>query len=914
MMRGFLTLLLLVIANNLSVTADGHPRRIRNFTNRQLATTTLTDFSRGDDGFVWIGTGTGLLRFDGSNFDSFFYDDANPRSLSDNRVNKLLHDSHSRLWVATCEGLNLYNPDSDDFTRVSLPGIEFNGYISDLCECSDGTVAFVAAGIGVYKVSPSDSILSAVKIELPGGTNINSIVESSSRKLVCGTHGGTLMTVDDDGSVKIDKITDGYIRFLISRKDGDILVFCSETLLKWRASDGTISRIEIDGNTFPTLTSATLRKDGSIIAAAEKQGIFVLAKNGNRLEPERDIKIPASTREAHISALYEDSEQNLWIGVPRYGAIMAAAEEPDYEHIDISEATGSLYTGPILTVADEGTLWCGLSDGRLLNIDRQGNIKSTRRFSNAVTSLLHTADGRLLAGIDHEGLYEINASSGKDRLIFRPEGKYQGSSIASDSHGNIYFGVLGGGVAAVDSSTGTAEMLPLGNKGSNLIWVSSLFCDSRDRLWIGMYGSLAVYDTATKEIIHLSQRYPQLCKGVHNSIGEDANGNVWSATSNGVYIINPEDWSYRHLSVKDGLPDMFLSSIAFDTEGNAWIGCHEEIAQVDSAFHIRTHKFRGNIDDFGFSCSTINQAKVILSGNRGVTVFDPARLNPPHAPSKPSVSGLFLDGNRITKNSFRRDGKPYLTKSGEINLSHDNGNLTIRLAGKDFTRGENRTYMWCMPGMYDSWTQLPSGISTLALPHLPPGTHSIQIKAKEDTLESEPLEVTVIVSAPWYLTLTAKIIYAILIFAIPLLAWLYYMEKKRQRIKQEKIKYIVDTTEEMWQPVMKGNDEKLIKRISDTVNENLHDSAFNVEKLGEEVGMSRAHLNRKMKELFGMSPSEFLRNARMKQACELLKNDDLDISQVAFRVGFCTQAHFANSFKRFTGMPPSDYRASQKGD
>lgn len=912
-MRNFLILLLLVIANSFSaINADARPHRIRHFTNRQLATTTLTDFCKDDDGFIWIGTGTGLLRFDGSNFDSFFYDDSNPHSLSDNRVNKLLHDSHSRLWVATCEGLNLYVPESDDFTRISLPGIEFNGYISDLCECSDGSVAFIAAGIGVYKVSPSDSTLSAVRIDLPEGINVNSIIESSSRRLICGTHDGKMVIIDKHGSTRREKISDSYIRFLITDSCGGILAFCAGNIVKWDENTGIKEIIKTSDHLNPYFTKAILRKDGSVIAASEKHGLYFLKKNDDKLQPASEFKIPSNRLDASISALYEDPNRNLWIGIPRYGALMEMSEEPDYEHIALSEVIENFHAGPTLTIADENALWCGLSDGRLLKIDLSGKHLSTRRFSNSISSLYRSMNGKILAGVDHEGLYEIDTAGQGKKLLFRPEGKFQGSSIACDLNGTIYFGLLGGGVTAINPGSGAAEMLTLEN--NNLIWISSLFCDSHNRLWIGMYGSLVVHDLNTKETIYLSHRYPQLCKGVHNSIAEDGNGKVWSATSNGLFIINPENWTYRHISVKDGLPNMFLSSIAFDSMGNAWIGCHEEVAQIDSVLQIRTHRIGGYIDDFGFSCSTINQERVILSGNKGVTIFLPARFNRAHIPCKPHISGVFIDGVRVTKNSVRSDGRTYLPDNKKIDLNHNNGNLTIRLAVDDFARGDNRTYLWRIPEIYDSWTQLPAGISNVTLPHLAPGNYSLHLKTKEDTLESEPLEVMINVSSPWYLTLTAKIIYTLLVFAIPLLAWLYYREKKRQKIEQEKIKYIVDTTEEMWQPVMKGNDEKLIKRISDTVNENLHDSSFNVEKLGKEVGLSRAHLNRKMKELFGMSPSEFLRNARMKQACELLKNEDLDISQVAFRVGFCTQAHFANSFKRFAGMPPSDYRMKQKGE
>lgn len=909
-MRGFLILLLLAIANSLSaVNADIPSHRIRHFTDRQLATTTLTDFCKDDDGFMWIGTGTGLLRFDGANFDSFLCDDSNPHTLSDNRVNKLLYDSHSRLWVATCEGLNLYIPESDDFTRVSLPGIEFNGYISDLCECADGTVAFVAAGIGVYKVSPSDSILSATRIELPEGTNVNSIVETPSQNLICGTHDGKVVTIGKDGSSKREKITDNHIRFLVSDSNGDILVFNSGNTLKWNETQGLKGSIGVVDHATPDFTTATLRKDGSIIAASEKDGLYLLKENGDKLQPANELKITSSHHDTPITALYEDTDENLWIGILHYGALMAAAEEPDLEHISLNEIVENFHPGPVLTITDGNTLWCGLSDGRLLNIDMSGKLLSMRRYSNSISSLYRYKDGEILAGVDHKGLYKISPDLQDDKLLFRPEGKFSGSSIACDSTGTIYFGLLGGGVTEIDPATGATKALNLKNK--NLIWVSSLFCDSGNRLWIGMYGSLVIYDTNIKKIIYVSHDDPQLCKVAHKSIAEDKNGNVWSATSKGLFIIDAKELYYRHLSVKDGLPDMYLYSIAFDNSGNAWIGTHDDVTRIDPSRQVSAYKIGGNIDDFGFSCATINDERVILSGNKGIAIFLPSRLTDTHVPCKPHISGIFIDGTRITKNSAGSDGKRYLPSPDRINLSHDNGNLTVRLAVDDFVRSGSRTYQWRMPGMYDSWTQLPAGISSVTLPHLAPGRYSLHLKAKEYTLESEPIEVMIHVSAPWYLTLTAKIIYILLIVAIPLLAWLYYREKKRQKIEQEKIKYIVDTTEEMWQPEMTGNDEKLIKRITDIINKNLNDSAFNVEKLGEEVGMSRAHLNRKMKELFGMSPSEFLRNARIKQACELLKNEDLDIAQVAFRVGFCTQSHFANTFKRIIGRSPSSYRGAQ---
>ncbi|MDE6786410.1 MAG: response regulator, partial [Muribaculaceae bacterium] len=77
-------------------------------------------------------------------------------------------------------------------------------------------------------------------------------------------------------------------------------------------------------------------------------------------------------------------------------------------------------------------------------------------------------------------------------------------------------------------------------------------------------------------------------------------------------------------------------------------------------------------------------------------------------------------------------------------------------------------------------------------------------------------------------------------------------------------------------PEMKGNDEVLMDRIMKEINAHIDDPGLNVEKLSSEVGVSRAHLHRKMKDLIGMTPSDYIRNIRLKRACELLKRPDIE--------------------------------------
>ena len=106
---------------------------------------------------------------------------------------------------------------------------------------------------------------------------------------------------------------------------------------------------------------------------------------------------------------------------------------------------------------------------------------------------------------------------------------------------------------------------------------------------------------------------------------------------------------------------------------------------------------------------------------------------------------------------------------------------------------------------------------------------------------------------------------------------------------------------------VKGNDEALMERIMKVVTQHLDDSDFNVEMLTKEVGISRAQLHRKMKEMTGLPVSEFIRNIRLEQAVRLLEEQKINVTQVAYTVGFSNLAHFSTVFRKQFGVSPSEY-------
>ena len=110
---------------------------------------------------------------------------------------------------------------------------------------------------------------------------------------------------------------------------------------------------------------------------------------------------------------------------------------------------------------------------------------------------------------------------------------------------------------------------------------------------------------------------------------------------------------------------------------------------------------------------------------------------------------------------------------------------------------------------------------------------------------------------------------------------------------------------------VKSNNDALMDRIMKCINENITDPDFNVEKLTEQVGISRAQLHRKMKEITGISAGDFIRNLRLEQAARLIKERKINVTQVAYAVGFNNQTHFSTVFKKHYGITPTEYAARQ---
>ncbi|MDK2770899.1 MAG: response regulator [Flavobacterium sp.] len=126
-------------------------------------------------------------------------------------------------------------------------------------------------------------------------------------------------------------------------------------------------------------------------------------------------------------------------------------------------------------------------------------------------------------------------------------------------------------------------------------------------------------------------------------------------------------------------------------------------------------------------------------------------------------------------------------------------------------------------------------------------------------------------------------------------------KKLQERYSQE---LILKPTE----VIINSVDEKFIAKLESVLEKAIPNSEFNAETFAEEMHISRMQLHRKLKSLFGVSATEFIRNERLKLAADLLKNEKLSVSEIAYNVGFNDVGYFSKCFKEMYHVSPSDYQ------
>ena len=136
-----------------------------------------------------------------------------------------------------------------------------------------------------------------------------------------------------------------------------------------------------------------------------------------------------------------------------------------------------------------------------------------------------------------------------------------------------------------------------------------------------------------------------------------------------------------------------------------------------------------------------------------------------------------------------------------------------------------------------------------------------------------------------------------------------HLLQERQKLRERLLEKLRDNKLLLSEPEkVESIDDAFLRKFAEQIEAVYADPEYNVEKLSETLGLSRGHLHRKIKELTGTSPVEFLRTYRLNKATQLLRQNAYTVSEVAYLTGFSSPAYFSKCFKAVYGVTPTEYQ------
>ena len=519
-----------------------------------------TAIAQTTDGYLWIGTTNGLMRFDGVRFSSWISSDGQPFS---NSVYSLLADRDGSLWIGTGHGIvNLKGGVLNKF-----PGA--HGRVNSIIQDHSGVVWFArsrvhdgggplcsveANSVRCYSTAEGIAIPNAVPLtEDPFGNfwigGSTAVVRWSPGSSAAFTIGVPKSNVGLSGAAALAFGANGSLWVGMSRRGSQLGLqqLLNGTWKSFRAAKFDSSSLSV--------TSLYVDRHKALYVGTYDHGVYRI--RGGDVE---HFGSNDGLSSDSVNGFCEDSEGNMWVATTR-----GIDSFRDLKVVSFSEREGLVghTASPVLSSRD-GTVWIG-NDGAL-NYIRQGKLGSIRPEQGLpgqrITALFEDRDSRLWIGTDR-GLFTYK--QGKFRPIRRPDTSaiQLVLSITQDPGGTIWAESFGARkeLVRIENDRVRAELPAPGVPSASI-----LAADPEGGLWLGLLnGDLAHYRDGQIQLFQFQGHKP----GVINQMIATADGRVTGATSSGV--IGLHRGKTQILDTRNGLPCNSIYGSVFDAQNNLWL-------------------------------------------------------------------------------------------------------------------------------------------------------------------------------------------------------------------------------------------------------------------------------------------------------------------------------------------------------
>jgi signal transduction histidine kinase/ligand-binding sensor domain-containing protein len=625
-----------------------------------------------NDGYLWIGTERGLLRYDGSSLTLIQRPIATSGSLGP--VRDLVSDGEGSLWIRA-DGPQLMRYRDGRFedvaSRLSLKTLTLSAMAAE----HRGGVLFSATGEGLflYRDGKVESVVGAEKI--PG--TVVSLASTLDGAVWMATAEGGLYRTNGGSITDVSKVVAG-------RKISELLPSNNGWL--WAVTENGILQLESDGalkNNFSAQT-AGLR---ALALTVDQQGNTWIGTNRGllRVSPSRAVSSDFINRQQEdaVTAVHLDREGVLWYGGSRgierlrdgtfttytsSEGLPPAGTGPVYVDSDgrtwFAPLTGGLYwlkQGHVGRVTADGLkediinsisgcngeIWVGRQRGGLTALKMAGTAVTARSLTardglaeDSVFSVHCSRDGTIWAGTANKGVSEVKGSQIRNFSTTEGLSSNQVNSIVEGQDGTMWFATAGG----LDSLAGGHWTSWTAREGLPSSEVDSLFEDSRKTLWIATSEGLAYISSGH---LHQPPVLPEALREEILGITEDSHGSLWFATPDHVVQVNRDGLASGLIGrsgsqlydATDGLLGISEvrrdRSIVTDSSGHIWLALSSGLAVADPESFLSRFTPVG-VRISGITVDGMEQAMHgLLSlppGPRSITLkYDAAGLSAPQA-------------------------------------------------------------------------------------------------------------------------------------------------------------------------------------------------------------------------------------------------------------------------------------------
>jgi AraC-like DNA-binding protein len=584
----------------------------------------------------------------------------------------------------------------------------------------------------------------------------------------------------------------------------------------------------------------------------------------------------------------------------------------------------------VATKGDQALRIYNSSDDRLLGyLGSDGRIhQSHTRFGAAVYCMYQANDGALWLGTKPDGIFRLHPSSTDgfriDHLTSLPMTDVY--HIEEDRYGRLWVATLDGGICYTDNPNAEKPHFAIPKQFPKDIGqrVRYLHFTKNDIMLAATGNGLLVARMerqADRMQFHLHQRETERANSLSSSATMDVvcdnQGRYYVSTeSGGVNLIESSDLLadeliFRHFN--DSLHvqhnDNVQSMTALADGGLMAVGNHL-VTLIDSGFHGRVLDARYFQDDYRFS----EAHPLVLADNRwlfglmdGALVTTMQQMTTSTAKPRLVLTSVSVQGG---KSDFS------VEMADSIVLSSDERSLTVRFVALDFSSAERISYAFRL-STDEQWNYIGHDRSATLL-DLEPGTYQLDIRSTnadgewQDNIRSITIVVTPTFWEAWYGQLLIVFICLALLTAI-LYTYLYIRRiKRQQRETLEKYLAMIEARDEKEEVRSEKEETKdpMLERVMQFIDEHISDNDIGVGDMASAAATSRSGLQRKLKQMMGITPQDLLREARIKRACQLLRTSNKTVAEVAYACGFSDPKYFSRCFKQSVGQSPTEYKSA----